>query len=46
MVLEQELAKGKKVFPLDLFSLSSGMYFYSLQQEGAIIGEGKLVKSL
>ena len=45
VVSKEELVKGQKVFPLDLYSLSSGMYFYNIQQEGAIIGEGKLVKS-
>jgi len=44
VVLQQDLSKGQKVFPLDLDSFSSGMYFYSLEMDGVKIGDGKLVK--
>jgi len=45
VVLQQDLSKGQKVFPLDLDSFSSGMYFYTIEMEGVKIGDGKLVKN-
>ncbi len=44
VVLQQNLPSGQKVFPIALYPLSNGMYFYTLRQNGVRIGKGKLVK--